>query len=130
MYGNVTHVVTLMCYNVVTLAGDTRTLLAGDVTRVLAIDDRSRFIAAFSTMPIKDNAIIYNDVYWYSFYSLEFQTLSEESCTYHISVLREAITFKKLLLSLAANLKGNPETGNIAFRCFYSGYFNFPNDSK
>ena len=39
---------------------------------VLAIDCHSRFIAAFSTMPIKNDAIIYDEVYGYLFYSLEF----------------------------------------------------------
>ena len=50
------------------------------VTHVLAIAGHSRSIAAFSTMPIKNNAKFYDEVYRYVFYSLEFQTLSEESC--------------------------------------------------
>ena len=34
---------------------------------ILAIDCHSRFIAAFSTMSVKNNAIIYDEVYWYFF---------------------------------------------------------------
>ena len=46
---------------------------AGNVwSKTLAIDCHSRFIAAFSAMPIKNDAIIYDEVYWYVFYSLEF----------------------------------------------------------
>ena len=41
------------------------------VTHVLEIDGHSRFITAFSKMPIKNNAIIYDEVYRYIFYSLE-----------------------------------------------------------
>ena len=33
------------------------------VTHVIAIDGHSRFIVAHSTMPIKNNAIIYDEVY-------------------------------------------------------------------
>ena len=62
------------------------------VTRVLAIDDLSRFIAAFSAMPIKNYALIYDEVYRYVFCSLEFQTLSEESQTHHTFVLRKTMT--------------------------------------
>ena len=42
------------------------------VTQIIAIDGHSHFIAAFLTMPIKNNAITYDEVYWYVFYSLEF----------------------------------------------------------
>ena len=42
------------------------------VTHILAIDGHSRFIATFSTMPIKNKAITYDEVYPYLFYSLEF----------------------------------------------------------
>ena len=41
------------------------------VTYVLTIDGHSRFIAAFS-MPIKNNAIIHDEVYRYVFYRLKF----------------------------------------------------------
>ena len=56
------------------------------VTHILAIDGHSRFIASFSTMPIKNNAIIYDKVYVFN--SLEFQTLFEEIPTHHTFVLR------------------------------------------
>ena len=85
------------------------------VKHVLAIDCHSCFIAAFSTMRIKNHAIIYDEVYWYLFYSLRFQTLSEESRTHHTFVFRKTMTLSKLCLSLAANLKGNPETGKSCF---------------
>ena len=55
-------------------------LMVYGVTHVLAIAGHSHSIAAFSTMPIKNNAKCYDEVYRYVFYSLEFQTLSEESC--------------------------------------------------
>ena len=42
-----------------------------EVTYVLTIDGHSRFIAAFS-MPIKNNAIIHDEVYRYVFYRLKF----------------------------------------------------------
>ena len=41
------------------------------VKHVLASDCHSRFIAAFLTIPIKDDAIIYGGVYRYLFYNLE-----------------------------------------------------------
>ena len=85
------------------------------VTHILGIDCHCRFIAAFSTMPIKSDAVIYDEVYRYLFYSLEFQTLSEESRTHHTFVFRKTMTLSKLCLSLAANLKGNPETGKSCF---------------
>ena len=47
-------------------------LMVYGVKHVLAIDCHSRFIAAFSAMSINTDAIIYDDVYWYLFYSLEF----------------------------------------------------------
>ena len=51
----------------------------------------SRFIAVLSTMPVKNNAIIYDELYHYLFYSLEFKTLSEENRTHHTFVLRKII---------------------------------------
>ena len=42
------------------------------VTHILAIDGHSHFIAAFLTVTIKNNAITYDEVYRYLFYSLEF----------------------------------------------------------
>ena len=42
------------------------------VKHILAIDGHSRFFAAFSTMPINNDAIIYDQVYRYCFYRLEF----------------------------------------------------------
>ena len=46
-------------------------LVVYGVKHVLAIDCHSRFIAAFLTMPVKDDAIIYGGVYRYLFYNLE-----------------------------------------------------------
>ena len=40
------------------------------VKHILAIDCHSRFIVAFLTMSIKNDAIIYDEVYRYLFYSL------------------------------------------------------------
>ena len=47
-------------------------LVVYGVKHVLAIDSHSRFIAALSTMPIKNDAIIYDQVYRYRFYRLGF----------------------------------------------------------
>ena len=47
-------------------------LVVYGVKHILAIDCHSRLIAAFSTMSIKNDAIIYDEVYQYLFYSLEF----------------------------------------------------------
>ena len=61
------------------------------VTHVLAIDGHSRFITAFSTMPIKSNAMIYDEVYRYVFYSMEFHTLSQKSRSHRTFVLRKTM---------------------------------------
>ena len=47
-------------------------LVVYGVKHVIVIDCHSRFIAAFLIMPIKNEAIIYDEVYRYTFYSLEF----------------------------------------------------------
>ena len=47
-------------------------LVVYGVKHVLAIDCHSRFFAAFSTMPINNDPIIYDQVYRYCFYRLEF----------------------------------------------------------
>ena len=62
------------------------------VTHVLVIDGHSHFVAAFSIIPIKNNAIIYDEVYRYVFCSLEFQNLSEESRAHNTFVLRKTMT--------------------------------------
>ena len=46
-------------------------LVVYGVKHILAIGRHSRFIAFFSAMSIKNDAIIYDWVYQYLFYSLE-----------------------------------------------------------
>ena len=42
-------------------------LVMHGVKYVLAFDCHSHFITAFSTVPIKNDAIIYDEIYWYFF---------------------------------------------------------------
>lgn len=45
------------------------------VTHVVAIDGHSRFVVAYSTMPVKNNMVIYKDVYRYQHYIASFSSV-------------------------------------------------------